>query len=475
MRLDELQATLRQRNAWEAIDLGVAMARQWWRPLAASWCAVVLPISALIAIGLHRRPWLAVLVLWWLKPLWGQVPRFVLSRALFGATPTVREVLTAKLWRRSIRELLWRRPDPLRAFLAPIVDLERLTGAAHRNRRSTLGRQGSMAALALTAIGLMLEVSVILGLSGLILLMLPEAPQYDAEVILDRILNGDPPSWLSAAMPGAYLVAISLVEPLVVAGGFGLYLNRRTRLEGWDIELVFRKLAQRLQHSAAVLLLVLTILPASAAAQPATPEAALEAVLQQPEFQPVLVEERWQYRHEWPPSWLEPSPQTKEVVPYLGETIRIIAYSLLAVGLLMLLVLVIRHAHLPSRRKTSPTLGKTVSGGALPAHADGQPTNRIAEHAWALWCDGQHPEALSLLYRGALSSLIETGLRIEEGATERECLRAVRASGIEAEKVATFSSLTQSWVRIAYAGSPPSSEQVSTLCAAWTQHFEGTQ
>ena len=78
-----------------------------------------------------------------------------------------------------------------------------------------------MAALALTAIGLMLEVSVILGLSGLILLMLPEAPQYDAEVILDRILNGDPPPWLSAAMPGAYLVAISLVEPLVGGGHAG--------------------------------------------------------------------------------------------------------------------------------------------------------------------------------------------------------------------------------------------------------------
>jgi len=475
MRLDDLQATLRPRNAWEAIDLGVAMARQWWRPLAAAWCTVVLPISALIAVGLHRRPVLAVFLLWWLKPLWGRVPRFVLSRSLFGAPPTIREVLGAKLWRRSLRDLLWRRPDPLRAFLAPITDLEGLTGAAQRKRRATLGHQGSGAALALTIIGLLLELSVIIGLSGLILLMLPQAPQYDAEVIFDRILTGDPPAWLSAALPGAYLAAISLVEPLVVAGGFGLYLNRRTRLEGWDIELIFRQLARRLQHGAAALLLLAAVLPAVAAAEPATPEDALAEVLQQPEFQPIVVEERWEYRYEWPPSWLEMSPEAQEIVPYLGEAIRIVAYGILAVGLLLLLGLVIRHIKLPSRGSKDQRHPPSVRTGVLLPDADSPLPERIAEQAWSLWCAGRRPEAISLLYRGALVDLIETGLRIEEGTTERECLRAVRASGIDAEKVATFSQLTQTWIRLAYARRPPSSEQVSDLCAAWSLHFEGAR
>ena len=30
-----------------------------------------------------------------------------------------------------------------------------------------------------------------------------------------------------------------------VAGGFGLYLNRRTELEAWDIEITFRRMARR--------------------------------------------------------------------------------------------------------------------------------------------------------------------------------------------------------------------------------------
>ena len=42
-----------------------------------------------------------------------------------------------------------------------------------------------------------------------------------------------------------YLVAVALIEPLYVAGGFALYLNRRTALEGWDLEVQLRRIAQR--------------------------------------------------------------------------------------------------------------------------------------------------------------------------------------------------------------------------------------
>jgi hypothetical protein len=39
----------------------------------------------------------------------------------------------------------------------------------------------------------------------------------------------------------AYAVAIGFVEPFYVAGGFGMYLNRRVELEAWDIEQEFRR------------------------------------------------------------------------------------------------------------------------------------------------------------------------------------------------------------------------------------------
>jgi uncharacterized membrane protein len=43
---------------------------------------------------------------------------------------------------------------------------------------------------------------------------------------------------------------ISIIEPLYVAAGFALYLNRRTHLEGWDIELIFRRIAAHLSTEA---------------------------------------------------------------------------------------------------------------------------------------------------------------------------------------------------------------------------------
>ncbi len=472
MRPDDLQTVLRQRSPWEAIDLGFAMARRWWRPLVGAWCAIVLPIGVLIAAGLHRRPWLAVLLLWWLKPLWGRVPRFVLSRALFGVVPSVAEVWSAKLWRSNLGELLWRRPDPLRAFLTPIADLEGLSGAPRRRRRAVLGHRGSGAALALTVIGLLMELAVMLGLAGLVLLMLPANPEYAAEVILDRIAIGQPPAWLSAVMPGVYLVAVSVVEPLVVAGGFGLYINRRTQLEGWDIELAFRRLAGRLKGALTAGLLLIAVLagiaPGAAAAQERTPESALEVVRQQREFVPVGIEEKWKPRYELP----ELSPEALKLVPYLGEMIRTAAYVILGIGLLVMVALVLRYVRLPTRRKPrTPAPLSVRTGAALLDDRAPLPTD-LAAQAWALWTAGRHPEALSLLYRGALMDLVAAGLRIEEGATEGDCLRQVRAAGLAPEKIRFFADLTRAWIALAYARRIPTAAQAEALCSTWNRHFE---
>src|SRR5690606_17282231 len=40
-------------------------------------------------------------------------------------------------------------------------------------------------------------------------------------------------------------IAMALVAPVFVACGFSLYLNRRVKLEGWDIEIAFKRMAQK--------------------------------------------------------------------------------------------------------------------------------------------------------------------------------------------------------------------------------------
>ena len=54
------------------------------------------------------------------------------------------------------------------------------------------------------------------------------------------------PLWLQWLRNTLFVAGPAIVEPLYVAGGFSLYLNRRTVLEGWDIEIAFRRMARRL-------------------------------------------------------------------------------------------------------------------------------------------------------------------------------------------------------------------------------------
>jgi hypothetical protein len=66
--------------------------------------------------------------------------------------------------------------------------------------------------------------------------------------------------WLEHLTNAFYALVLVVWEPIYVACGFSLYLNRRTVLEAWDIELVFRRMRQRLSSAAAILLVALIVL-----------------------------------------------------------------------------------------------------------------------------------------------------------------------------------------------------------------------
>jgi len=66
VQLDQLSVVLRQRNPWEAIDLGFAMAREWWRD---AYAALAGGIRA--ARGrrlLAAAPLWGFVLVWWFKP-----------------------------------------------------------------------------------------------------------------------------------------------------------------------------------------------------------------------------------------------------------------------------------------------------------------------------------------------------------------------------------------------------------------------
>nr|WP_312600781.1 hypothetical protein [Pseudomonas luteola] len=95
MRLSESQAVIRPRSPWEALDLGVRLAREHLHILMTSWALLTLPVLALLSAALWNYPSIVMLVFWWLKPLFERLPLHILSRALFGETITARQALMA--------------------------------------------------------------------------------------------------------------------------------------------------------------------------------------------------------------------------------------------------------------------------------------------------------------------------------------------------------------------------------------------
>jgi hypothetical protein len=254
---DALAVKIRTRAHWEAIDLGLALVQTHWQRLYAAWLVVVLPaaFSALALTYLLRSSdnsyMYGMHLLWWLKPLYDRVLLHVLSRAVFGETVGWRGVLRAMpgLLRHSglFRALTWGRFSPKRSFKLPMWQLEGVTGQARSRRLRSLKGDGAIRLLIVCGA---FEMILLFGAMGLILMMLPpEFVPSRLESLSDFFTADNVPLWFSAIYSLCYLLAISIIEPFYVAAGFTLYLNRRTELEGWDIELGFRTLATRLEAS----------------------------------------------------------------------------------------------------------------------------------------------------------------------------------------------------------------------------------
>ena len=106
--------------------------------------------------------------------------------------------------------------------------------------------------------------------------------------------------------------------------------------------------------------------------------------------------------------------------------------------------------------------------GALDVRPQSLP-ERIGEAALALWRQGRVREALSLLYRGALSRLIhQPAVPIRAAHTEDECLRHARAR-VPPDLAEYFAEIVRTWQLVVFAGRAPGEEVMPWLCARFDQ------
>ncbi len=512
MQLERITVALRPRSPWEAADLGVALVRQHAARIWSAWLLITLPCLALLSLVCWWLdvPALAALLLWWLKPLFDRIPMFVLSRAVFGATPSLRETLRAQWswgWRGALRWMHWRRLHPGRGLLLAVDLLEGVSGPQRAERCRVLARATGSPSLLLTVIGWHVEQMLHISVIVLALMLLPMPIEFlpDSAQAVWETLFEQPPVWAKFLMVFVYWFAMSVMEPFYVGAGFGLYLNRRTELEAWDIELSFRRLAARLAAPAAALMLAVGLLVGSTVSEAAPAakvelerttetadgdritsldkvfsrqyrddgkdfEAATTATYKDPDLSSKQSVQTWRPRK----TDVDVDSPTPTWLLSLARGISFLAENGLWILIGVLILLLIRyHAHwLPwiSDRLVVERATDAIAEH-VPAEVERLPADVVAA-VRALWQSGKTRAALALLYRAAVARLTDSlGVALPPGATESECLRQSRRLS-DRPYAELFARIVRSWQAIAYAQRAPSEQELDRLLADWQRPVE---
>lgn len=531
MKLESVTAELRPRSDWEAVDLGLALVRRDFWKLSGAWWLGMLPVVGIGLPLLWKHPFWFVCLFWWWAAIGSRMALFVLSRVLFGERPGRRELFREfprAIVRRFGYRMLWARLSPWRPLTMPVEDLEGLRGKDFRNRCRVLMRRGDSSLVMLAMWRLFLTLWLALSLFCTGLLFVSQSVRSEWGLVFEIWMEGDavePPPGFAFAIMTTLCLAIWLVELFSTGAGFGIYVNHRTWIEGWDVELAFRRISARLARIGVIVLLAVSsfgVLRAEEGLEPAghelrnlefgeknflqvdsgdrpmvagdgsdaeaekgigndwgggdPPHRVIEEVLADPDFE--VKEET--IRTPKPGPWLQ------NFFDWLGslfgsggsskssgggglEVISVLLKIALIVGVLALVGWLIWHFRhvFGEKREGGARIGKVrakvVMG--MEVTAESLPDD-VAATALAAWRAGRFQEALGLLYRGSISWMIGTaGVEIAESDTESDCLQRARQAKLE--QAGYFERLTDVWVRLAYARQVPGTETVESLCAEW--------
>ena len=466
MRLDTVTAEIRPRSDWEAVDLGFAMVRRsFWRCITVWWLAVGLP-TAIAAVLLWVHPVLVLVLFWWWKPAGSRMVLFELSRRLFGEEPSWRSVwreIPRAWWRRFFYRFLWARFSPWLPVTLAVEELEGLRGKGYKQRCRQVLRRGEGVVMWLYFISDTAAAWFGLGILALVMMFVPEGQDgawRQAVESWDPNFPLEIPLLVTRTVVACVMAAVSLTDVFVIGAGFGVYINNRTWIEGWDVELAFKRLAQRLGKVAVVVASFFMIGLSAHGGETRTPAEAIREVKADKAFTVHTVTDR-----------IPKSKSTDRLpIEWIEILMKVFAIcgAVLLVGFLGWMLWKHRHVFMmrgPGVKEEAPApsarvvMGMDVSPDTLPAD--------VPAAAWALWQQGRHQEALGLLYRGSISRVMELGrVEIHGSDTEGDCMRRVEQAGA-AVHPDYFRGITGMWIRLAYAGISPADSEVQLTCQQW--------
>lgn len=485
---------LRKRTPWESVDLGFKLMTNYFKAVFLPWLTLFILMTVPLFSTLYNYPLLIVYITFIMMPLLERSCLFVLSRAVFGNVPTYKETL--KSWSKQCKtgwlaHTVFLRFSPARAFHLPVYQLENLKGFKNKQRRKVLARGNGALSLNTTFLFSLFETMIIFGIFTFLKDFIPA--DYLSDLLEDFQTTGTFDNNLVLVFIGIYLVTVAFLRPFYIACNFSLYLNRRMELEGWDIELAFRKMAKRLQAKNVIMLLTLFLFTCfsmnsfaqenvltnrfhrrySSQSGVENPKKVIEEVMKTKEFNRKKTIKRLKRIGE---------TEEKEAVKEVDTIPSSVAYEafmlilkILIISALVVTIAIAVYIFIANRRLSDGAFNpdKKVKPATIMGFAIEEKTlpKNLAEEAMALWKKGEIRAAYSLLYRGTLSKLVNNyDIDLKDSFTEGDCVRAVKKIS-EAKVASFFSSLTRSWCILAYAHITPS-DNFTKMCSDFNNHFE---
>jgi len=468
--------SLRRRGVWEAADSGVLLWRNNFTCLIPFFAVPVLIFSGCLCLLPDNLGFVPFLVLWWLKPLFDRLVLHVISVRFFSpsATHRAKELLRGlpgTLCRALPGDLLWRRFNPGRAAYTAVRVLERGTNKLFQKRKKALVSGGLGFCSLIGILCLILEGMLLFG-ELLFAILISEMVFPAGSPLVQTDISA-----LGIFIFAAFCFNYVLVESLYVCMSFGLYINSRVELEGWDLQILFRKFAGAPPTAKApgpavkalpVICLLFFIL-FGASSPPAYAEEPPEAF---PEVFPAISEkalesldeilssddfgserEGWGIRLKY--SREAPEIPDVEVDLWLGEIRQVFAFILRLVVILVLtgaLGFALYWLSKLRRKKLFPLrdMGKSYANPLM----SGESPESLFAKAEDFFHRGNLREAWAAWLAGCLGGYTrDHSVFFPVDATEYGCLAlAQSALGGKAEG---FGEFVEDWVLLAYGGRPP--------------------
>ncbi|MFT0211909.1 hypothetical protein VQ643_04740 [Pseudomonas sp. F1_0610] len=479
MKLNKIQLAIRPRQPLEAVDLGINLAQHYRRPLTLIWLGISFPVFLVIMLLFSwSNPLLGLTIFWLVKPLLGRALLHYLSLAIFAEKPNIKE--TIKLAPRLMKKewlacMTWQRLFCNRSFTLPVLQLEQLTGKNQATRLKVLSFQNKTAPNLLTCCLGLIELILLAGFFSLLFQLAGSADILSN--FINNYLGVDNTKVYQGLSIIFYYIIVAFIEPIYIACGFTLYLNQRSNLEAWDIEISFKQLAQRISKTLGCFLFIVFMGVTTADNSFATSSSVEELPVEQPRMlkQMLTTEDSQQKIKE-----IKNNPPFKNITTvreyknngnfsFLSAIPNVFIWLFIALIVIFILwyyrdsiqrfSLKAPSFDQPPKAITRPQqiLGLDMSTDNLPKD--------IIEQARQLWAQSPR-QALSLLYRGFLLRLLdEHRLPLKSSNTEMEILRLVPFGN---QALYTFSKkITNQWIDVAWGHKQPDQQVFNELCARW--------